>query len=137
MYRINAAIPNLVSVTLSRLAIQAALHQNDRGVDRWISIGQLRDDVLRDEHQVSKRESIWRKVRSIVETNSNVRASQKEDRNGEVSRVWEWIGALENVESDIRQKRSEKLENSGRFGFDKSSDPFPVKARWNESRPVY
>ncbi|SZF03083.1 unnamed protein product [Blumeria hordei] len=137
MHKINAAIPNLVSVTLNRLAIQAALHQNDRGVDRWISIGQLRDDVLRDEHQVSKRESIWRKVRAVVETNCNVRASQKEDRNGEVSRVWEWIGALENVESDIRQKRCEKLENSGVFGFDKSSDPLPVKARWNESRPVY
>lgn len=92
--KINAIIPSLVSITLSRLASQAALHQADNNFDRWISIGQLRDDILRDEHSIAKRETIWRKVRIVIETNANVRSSQKEDRNGEVSRVWEWIGAL-------------------------------------------
>ncbi|RKF64508.1 Inner nuclear membrane protein SRC1 [Erysiphe neolycopersici] len=93
--KVNAAIPSLVSITLERLTKQALLHQENKNIDRWISIGQLRDDVLRNEHSIDKRESVWRKVRIVIETNSNIRSSQKEDRNGEVSRVWEWIGALE------------------------------------------
>ncbi|KAI6250463.1 Inner nuclear membrane protein SRC1 [Erysiphe necator] len=93
--KVNAAIPSLVSTTLERLTKQALLHQENKNIDPWISIGQLRDDVLRNEHSIYKRETVWRKVRIVIETNANVRSSQKENRNGEVSRVWEWIGALE------------------------------------------
>lgn len=91
----NAIIPSLVSLTLERLTNQAITHQENSEIERWISIGQLRDDILRDEHSIAKRERVWRKVRIVIETNANVRSSQKEDRNGEVSRVWEWIGAIE------------------------------------------
>ncbi|TQS39355.1 hypothetical protein Golomagni_00123 [Golovinomyces magnicellulatus] len=91
----NALIPSLVSLTLERLTKQAILHLENSKIERWISIGQLRDDILRDEHSIAKRERVWRKVRIVIETNANVRSSQKEDRNGEVSRVWEWIGAIE------------------------------------------
>lgn len=91
----NAIIPSLVSLTLERLTKQAISHQENNKIERWISIGQLRDDILRDEHSIAKRERVWRKVRIVIETNANVRSSQKEDRNGEVSRVWEWIGAIE------------------------------------------
>lgn len=91
----NAIIPSLVSLTLERLTKQAISHQENNKIERWISIGQLRDDILRDEHSIAKRERVWRKVRIVIETNANVRSSQKEDRNGEVSRVWEWIGVIE------------------------------------------
>ncbi|RKF71824.1 Inner nuclear membrane protein SRC1 [Golovinomyces cichoracearum] len=91
----KAIIPSLVSLTLERLTNQAITHQENSKIERWISIGQLRDDILRDEHSIAKRERVWRKVRIVIETNANVRSSQKEDRNGEVSRVWEWIGAIE------------------------------------------
>ena len=102
----NARVPNLVSLTLERLATQATLHAQDKeGVpESWISIGQLRDDVLRDEHSISKREALWKKVRAVVEMNANVRSSQREGRNGEISRVWEWIGAVGNLESGEKRR---------------------------------
>jgi hypothetical protein len=57
-------------------------------------MAQLRDDVLRDEFSASRRKKLWEKVQAKVEVNSNVRPSVREDRNGEVGRVWEWIGSV-------------------------------------------
>jgi hypothetical protein len=141
----KAAVPHLVSLTLERLATQATLHAQDKeGVpESWISIGQLRDDVLRDEHSIRKREALWKKVRDVVEMNANVRSSQREGRNGEVSRVWEWIGAVGNVESGERRRRK-----SGRVSwgvYDETSSPVSgydggpemVQSKWEEGRPIY
>ncbi|KAH7400072.1 Man1-Src1p-C-terminal domain-containing protein [Cadophora sp. MPI-SDFR-AT-0126] len=141
----NARIPRLVSLTLDRLATQAALHAQDReGVpESWISIGQLRDDVLRDEHSIRKREALWTKVRAVVEMNANVRASQREGRNGVISRVWEWIGAVPSLESGGECRRK-----SGRVSwgvYDDGSSPVSgndggpqmVQNKWEEARPIY
>ena len=140
----NAAVPRLVSLTLERLATQATLHAQDREAvpEGWISIGQLRDDVLRDEHSIRKREALWQKVRAIVEMNANVRSSQREGRNGEISRVWEWIGAVGNIES------GEKRRKSGRVSwgvYDEMSSPVSgtdggpelAQTKWEEGRPIY
>lgn len=140
----NAAVPNLVAVTLDRLAMQASLHASDKEgyPESWISISQLRDDVLRDEFSLGRREAVWQKVRKVVELNANVRASQREGRNGEISRVWEWIGAVGELGS------GEKRRKSGRVSWgvydDKSSPvsgndqgPEVVQRRWEESRPIY
>jgi hypothetical protein len=140
----KAAIPHLVSLTLDRLATQATLHAQDREAfpENWISIGQLRDDVLRDEHSLSKREATWKKVRAVVEMNANIRASQRESRNGEISRVWEWIGAVGGLES------GEKRRKSGRVSwgvYDEASSPVSgtdagpevVRQKWEENRPIY
>ena len=81
-------------MTLDRLATQAALHARGESSESWISVGQLRDDVLREEFDLKRRESMWKRVRAVVESNANVRASVREGRGGEVSRVWEWIGHL-------------------------------------------
>lgn len=137
-------MPHLVSLTLDRLATQAALHVQDREdyPEGWISIGQLRDDVLRDQHSLRKREALWNKVKKVVEMNANVRASQRESRSGEVSRVWEWIGAVGGIES------GEKRRKSGRVSWgvydDKSSPvsgsdggPEMVQSKWEEGRPIY
>ncbi|KAH8814949.1 Man1-Src1p-C-terminal domain-containing protein [Xylogone sp. PMI_703] len=150
--RVAAQVPQLVSLTLDRLADQvvAAKEDSSGATDRWISIGQLRDDVLRDEHNVSKREQIWSRVRKIVEMNANVRSSQREDRNGEISRVWEWIGSV--GESNERRKRKsggpgrlswgtygEDNGDEGRSpprGFDATPEAAP--RRWEEGkRPVF
>ncbi|KAI9756367.1 MAG: hypothetical protein M4579_003871 [Chaenotheca gracillima] len=92
----KARVPNLVALTLNRLATHAAYHAQDpRAVpEPWVSVGQLRDDVLRDEFSPKRREELWSRVRSVVEMNANVRASVREARGGEVSRVWEWIGSV-------------------------------------------
>jgi len=140
-----AAVPHLVSLTLERLSTQAALHAQEKEAfpERWISISQLRDDVLRDEHSVSKRNALWTRVKNVVEMNANVRSSQREDRNGEISRVWEWIGAIGAIES-----RDEKRRKSGRVSWGEYGDgsspvsgtdagPEVVQQKWMESRPIY
>jgi hypothetical protein len=140
----NAAVPHLVSLTLDRLATQASLHAQDKEAfpENWISIGQLRDDVLRDQHSLNKREALWKKVKAVVEMNANVRASQRESRNGEISRVWEWIGAVSGLES------GEKRRKSGRVSwgvYDEASSPVSgtdagpeiVRKKWEENRPIY
>lgn len=90
----TARIPNLVATTLDRLATQAALYSRGDARDSWISVGQLRDDVLRDEFSDKRREAMWTRVRDVVERNANVRASSRELRGGDMSRVWEWIGSV-------------------------------------------
>jgi Man1-Src1p-C-terminal domain len=142
-----AAVPPLVRMTLDRLATQAALHVHDGEAfpEAWISIGQLRDDVLRDEHSISKREAVWSRVRKIVELNANVRASQREGRNGEISRVWEWIGAIaaiDGLEDRDRRRKSGRV-SWGAYG-DASSPvsgtdggPEIAQQKWVDSRPIY
>jgi len=140
-----AAVPHLVSLTLERLASQKALHLQDKETfpESWISIGQLRDDILRDEHSVSKREALWSRVRKVVEMNANVRASQREDRNGEISRVWEWIGAVGAIESGDEKRRKSGRVSWGAYGDASSpvsgSDGGPevVQQKWMEGRPIY
>ncbi|KUJ23960.1 uncharacterized protein LY89DRAFT_692813 [Mollisia scopiformis] len=116
----NAAVPHLVSLTLERLATQAALHAADKDAypEDFISIGQLRDDVLRDEHSIKKRAALWERVKRIVEHNSNVRIGQRESRNGEISKVWEWVGNVASLESGYEGAKRRK---SGRRGGEKGS----------------
>ncbi|TVY85474.1 Inner nuclear membrane protein SRC1 [Lachnellula suecica] len=140
----NAAVPHLVSMTLDRLATQAALHVEDKEVypEGWISIGQLRDDILRQQHSLSKREAIWSKVKKVVEMNSNVRASQRESQHGEVSRVWEWIGAVGELETGGRRRKSGRVSwgvFDGRSSPVSGSDGGPemVQSKWEEGRPIY
>ena len=59
----------------------------------FLSIGQLRDDILRNVLVRGERERVWKEVKGYVEGNANVRvATREEGRTGEWSRVWEWIG---------------------------------------------
>jgi len=104
----------------------------------------MRDDVLRDEHSIKKREALWNRVKKVVEMNANVRSSQREARNGEISRVWEWIGAVGNLDSGEGAKR----RKSGRVSwgvYDEMSSPVSgsdggpevVQMKWQEGRPIY
>lgn len=141
-----------MSLTLDRLATQAALHLQDKEAfpEAWISVGQLRDDVLRDEFSVKKRERMWSRVKKVVEMNANVRASSRESRNGEISRVWEWIGAVPALEDGLGGIGSgEKRRKSGRvswFGAGQEGSspvsgtdggPEIVQQKWVEGRPIY
>jgi len=138
----KAAIPQLVSYTLDLLKLQASLHAQDKEEypENYISIGQLRDDVLRDEHSIRKREALWSMVKKVVEMNANVRSSQREDRNGEISRVWEWIGAVGAIEGG---RRKSGRVSWGAYGEASSpvsgSDAGPevVQQKWQEGRPIY
>lgn len=130
----SAQIPGLVDLVLDRLSKQKELGEDDID-DPWLFLPNLRDDVLRSIHSLSARERIWKRVRAVVELNSNVRTSQREGRNGEVGRAWEWIGPM--AGDDARRRRSGRVS----WGPDMKGEDTPeIKERahkWQESRPVY
>lgn len=151
-------------MTLDRLATQAGLYNRGDAAEPYISVGQLRDDVLRAEFSAARREDIWKKVKAVVELNANVRASVREGRGGDVSRVWEWIGSLGLLAGDEQHQHQHHLLSSGprrssaRVSWvdaDADSDPLgsevararespPQRGReliesrkWDEGRPIY
>lgn len=156
-----ARVPTLVGTTLDRLATQAALYSRGDASESWVSVGQLRDDVLREEFSDRRRESMWTRVRAVVEKNANVRASSRELRGGDVSRVWEWIGSLGLLDDpgfsgrrsggktvsweDMVDKGADEGETSraSRTGpvnktMQDSTIPTEVETRkWDEGRPIY
>jgi len=140
----TAQIPTLVATTLDRLATQAALAADGRVSEGFISIGQLRDDVLRATFSATERERVWKGVRAIVEGNANVRAANREGgRTGEFSRVWEWIGpvnlapGLEGRKSGglIEDRPASKGEERDEVG--ENSKEMIESRRWDEGRPIY
>ena len=112
-------------------------------------MAQLRDDVLRDEFEARRRTRLWEKVQGKVEGNANVRPMVREGRSGDVSRVWEWVGAVQAIEgtpaSAVAKREGGRLSLGPVAG---DSSPRPVKeeegrmemverGRWDEGRPVY
>ncbi|KAI5283369.1 inner nuclear membrane protein enriched at telomere/subtelomere region, partial [Ascosphaera aggregata] len=153
----RASVPMLVNITLDRLATQAALHARAAATEPWISIAQLRDDVLRDEGR-KKRERVWKLVGAVVEQNANVRASVREGRAGDVSRVWEWVGGIsgaagdwwvrsgketvdkkskEGVKEDVEQILPLKDETNGREFEVKGEEGKLVPKKYENSRPIF
>ena len=142
----TAQIPTLVTTTLDRLATQAAQAASGQVDEAFISIGQLRDDVLRATFSATERERVWKGVRAIVEGNANVRTSTREaGRTGEMSRVWEWIGPL-NLVPGLEGRRSgglieERPRSSGGDGDGDvnggGSREMIETRKWDEGRPIY
>lgn len=144
----------LASLALEKLGMQATLHAQEPDIyqENYISMAQLRDDVLRDEFSASRRKKLWEKVQKKVEGNANVRPMVREGRTGDVGRVWEWVGAVGLLESP-QSPESGNRRKSGRVSFagdthrlleplegddssliERSDVP---KKRWEESRPYY
>ncbi|KAI9925150.1 inner nuclear membrane protein enriched at telomere/subtelomere region [Aspergillus wentii] len=146
-----ARVPELVATTLDRLATQAALHARGKAREPYVPVGQLRDDVLRSELRGNRREELWRRVRTVVEGNANIRAAVREGRGGDVARVWEWIGGIGSVGGDVeesaRPRDSSKVQLSAsssdcrepdQENGDRSTGRSPRESRnWDEGRPIY
>jgi len=102
-------------------------------------VGQLRDDVLRDEFSAKRREALWKKVKAVVEMNANVRASVREGRLGEVSRVWEWIGSLGLMDEGGNKRQSGRMalvSGDGRRASPARGEMVETR-KWDEGRPIY
>jgi hypothetical protein len=147
-----AKIPALVDEVLERLATQKEVAFDAGDEDAFLFLPNLRDDVLRAMHSLSDRERLWQRVRAVVEQNSNVRTGQREGRNGEVGRAWEWIGpsrlgigagAAGGDGSVARRRKSARVswgpDVKGEEVADKPlvSDGRPVHRKWDEGRPIY
>ncbi|KAJ2978905.1 hypothetical protein NUW58_g7346 [Xylaria curta] len=134
-----AQVPTLVDDVLDRLAQQKERGYQDDLDDPWLFLPNLRDDVLRSTHSLRQRERIWQRVIAVVEQNSNVRTSQREGRNGEVGRAWEWIGPTTG-DSGHKYRKTGRVS----WGPDIKSEGSPTvddngfkHRKWEEPRPVY
>ncbi|KAI2782397.1 Man1-Src1p-C-terminal domain-containing protein [Daldinia loculata] len=136
-----AQVPALVDLVLERLANQKQLGNEDID-DPWLFLPNLRDDVLRSVHSLSRREKIWRRVKAVVEQNSNVRTGQREGRSGEVGRAWEWIGPMTGDHS-ARRRKGGRTSFGPDAGVDSPSNGAGDNAtharhqKWEEPRPIY
>lgn len=149
----SAQVPPLVAAALERLATQATLHTRGEIAEAWISVGQLRDDILRDEFDNRRRDVLWNRVGAVIERNANVRASVREGRGGDVSRVWEWIGSVGLTEEPFSARRSggvKRVSFGGLYDEEQSAlndtspgkdegrgRPITEQRTWNEGRPIY
>ncbi|MCJ1473363.1 inner nuclear membrane protein enriched at telomere/subtelomere region [Lambiella insularis] len=140
----KARIPALVATTLDRLATQAALHARGDSDEAFISVSQMRDDVLREVFDMKRRARIWRGVEAVVGGNANVRTGVREGRGGEVGRVWEWIGSVRGLEGGRGGRRSleggERRSLGPEVGIADGVSPEAdgvAGRRWDEGRPIY
>ncbi len=136
----------MVDEVLERLANQKEIAFEDGDDDAFLFLPNLRDDLLRSLHSLAARDRLWLRVKAVVEQNSNVRSGQRESRNGEVGRAWEWIGPSRPGAGDGAVSRRRK---SGRVSWGpgvKDPDPTPdmsekktsaIHKSWEEPRPIY
>lgn len=117
----------------------------------WISMVALRDDVLREEFRAKERTRLWEVVKGLVEGNANVRTMVREGRTGDVSRVWEWVGAVQRIEGSASASRrqsgavgrlaggpSGRLSEARGDGVEsEESSLVQTSPRWEEGRPYY
>lgn len=132
----SAQVPALVDQVLARLANQKELGDEEID-DPWLFLPNLRDDVLRAVHSLSERERIWQKVKAVIDQNSNIRTSQREGRNGEVGRAWEWIGPIAGEGARRRRSGRVSLISDVNTESPEPSRVTPEVKKWEESRPIY
>ncbi|TGJ84084.1 hypothetical protein E0Z10_g4706 [Xylaria hypoxylon] len=130
-----AQVPSLVDDVLDRLTQQKERGDQD---DPWLFLPNLRDYVLRSTHSLRERDRIWKRVIPVVEQNSNVRTGQREGRNGEVGRAWEWIGPTTG-DSGGRRRKSGRVSWAPDVNSENSpaSEKSYLHQKWEEPRPVY
>lgn len=147
----------LAEMALHRLSTQASLHASDPDAypEPYISMSHLRDDVLRNEFSAKRRAKLWERVQAKVEGNSNCRPMVREGKHGDVSRVWEWIGAVQAIEGAETpgggvppgsRRQSARFGNTASSPHSESSTvPAVIKGKeemrkvrkWDEGRPIY
>ena len=137
----------LASRALELLSQQAALHAYDPDSygENYMSVAQLRDDVLRDEFSASRRKILWERVQRKVEGNSNVRPMVREGRTGDVGRVWEWVGSVgliegstpSTVEKSGRRKSGNRVSFGGVTEERLIEDRGQAPAKWEEGGQYY
>lgn len=135
---ISAQIPGLVDQVLARLALQKEEAYEASGEDdTFLFLPNLRDDILRHIHSLSKREQIWQRVKAVVEQNTNVRTGQREGKNGEVGRAWEWIGPSGAIEGSGRRRG--RVSWGANVNEENAVDRSAAYKKWEEpgSRPMY
>jgi hypothetical protein len=97
--------------------------------DGYISVTQLRDDVLRNEFSSSRRKALWRHVEKLVEQNSNVRTKVGTLDTGDVGRGWRWTGAVRSVEDSAERPSTGSRRGSSRYSMPQALSSSPPMAQ--------
>lgn len=63
-------------------------------VPSYIGSTQLRDLILTNETNLTRKLTVWNKISNKIENNSNIRYHLIEN-HGEIMKVWEWITDME------------------------------------------
>lgn len=63
-------------------------------VPSYIGSTQLRDLILTNETNLTRKLTLWNKISNKIENNSNIRYHLIEN-HGEIMKVWEWITDME------------------------------------------
>lgn len=119
-----AAVQDMLKEDAAMLAYEP---MNTR--DGYISVTQLRDDVLRQEFSSSRRKALWQHVEKLVEQNSNIRTKVGTLDTGDVGRGWRWTGAVRSIESSVeRPSTSNGRIVAGRYSMPQAVSSSPPMA---------
>lgn len=84
-------VRQLYKDVLDRLKNQYLISKNTQDqYPPYIAAIQLRDLILTNENNLSRKLKLWNKVSHKVENNANIRSHLTEN-HGEIMKVWEWI----------------------------------------------
>lgn len=91
----NLKIETIYTEVLRKLRKQHSLSKDSANkIPSYIGSTQLRDLILTNETNLSRKLNLWNKVSDKIENNSNIRYHLMEN-HGEIMKVWEWITDLE------------------------------------------
>ncbi|KAG7192685.1 inner nuclear membrane protein enriched at telomere/subtelomere region [Scheffersomyces spartinae] len=78
---------------MNKLQRQKKISELNHSIPGYIGSIQLRDLILSEESNLSRKLKLWKKVSKKVEMNTNVKSTLLES-HGEIMLVWEWITNL-------------------------------------------
>ncbi|KAI5965394.1 uncharacterized protein KGF55_001615 [Candida pseudojiufengensis] len=92
-YQLNKIkIDIIYQEVISKLQNQIKLNQKNPQINPYIGSNQLRDLILSNELNLTKRLEIWQQVINKIEINFNILCKIVEE-HGEIIKVWQWIGS--------------------------------------------
>lgn len=78
---------------MNKLQRQKKMSEVNNSVPGYIGSIQLRDLILSEENNLSRKLKLWKQVAKKVEMNTNIKSTLLES-HGEIMLVWEWITNL-------------------------------------------
>jgi len=130
----------LIGTVYDKLGEYAEYQRASGHGDGFVSVNQLRDDVLRGEVSSARRKKLWGHVEHLVEENANVRTKFGALDSGDVGRGWKWIGDTGSRRESSRLSIEHRQESSPMTELmaNGSSAGRGSFTRWNDDvRPQY
>ncbi|KAL6950021.1 hypothetical protein ACO0QE_000690 [Hanseniaspora vineae] len=92
-------IKDFTSKILKYLQINKRRSMHGQVVYPYLSSVQLRDILSNENESLSNKNKIWNKISKHLEKNNSTIKTELIEFNGEIMKVWEWVGPLDLLES--------------------------------------